>query len=91
MNKVEGIKVRLKTPHKNRPSLPGNGCVLELCLARVPEPGSHSEEVLPCIWALSGGPQPEEGVVFDGALPQMLARFLVPQPENESVLLKKQT
>ena len=31
---------------------------------------------------------PEEGVVFNGAFPQVLASLLVPQSEHEGVLLK---
>jgi hypothetical protein len=55
--------------------------------ARIPEPRAHPEEVLSGGGSLDRGSQPEEGVVLDGALPQVLARFLVVQTEDERVLL----
>ena len=61
--------------------------VLELCAAAVAEPRAHPEEVLPGVVALDGRAEAEEGVVLDGALPEVLARLLVAQPEEEGVLL----
>lgn len=60
---------------------------LELCLARVSEAGAHPKKVLPRRRALDGSAQPKEGVMLDGALPQVLAGFLVVQPKDERVLL----
>lgn len=60
---------------------------LKLSLATVAEPRSHSEEVLSSARSLHRCPQTKEGVMFDGALPQMLAGLLVRQSEDESVFL----
>jgi len=56
---------------------------LELGLAAVPEAGAHPEKILARRVALDWGPEAEEGVVLDGALPQVLASFLVVKPANK--------
>ena len=61
--------------------------MLKFCSATEPEPGSHSEEVLSGIRSLDRTSQPEEGVVLYSAFPQMLASFLISQPEIR-ILLK---
>ena len=50
-----------------------------------PKARSHPKEVLSSVWTLNWSPQPEEGVVLHGALPQVLARFLVTQTKDEGV------
>ena len=53
----------------------------------VAEAGAHAEEALAGVGALDGALEAEEGVVLDGALPQVLARPLVDHAEDERVLL----
>ena len=60
---------------------------MELGPARVPEAGAHPEKVLSGVGPFGGCTQAEESVVFDGALPQVFARLLVPKSEYESVFL----
>jgi len=60
---------------------------LELGATGIPEARAHAEEVLTGGGTLYGRPQPEEGVVLHGALPQVLAGLLVVQPEDKRVLL----
>lgn len=60
---------------------------LELRLAAIPEPRSHSEKVLPSVGAFYRSPQPEEGMVLNGTLPQMFAGLFVDQSEHKRVFL----
>lgn len=56
---------------------------------RPPEPEARAQpdEVRPVGLAVSGRPQPEEGVMLHGALPQVLAGPGAVQAEHERVLL----
>ena len=52
----------------------------------VAEARAHAEEVLARARRLGGGLQPEEGVMLDGALPQVLCRLLVVKPADDTPL-----
>jgi len=59
---------------------------VDICIP-VSEPRSHTNEVLSLVLVPDWPLESEEGVVLHRALPQVLARSVVRQPENKRVLL----
>ena len=73
-------KSQLKKAANQKKMIPVSERKIDEMVLPISEPGAHSEEVLSSRWTLDRGSKSEEGVMLHGALPQMLASFLVTKP-----------